>query len=121
VRRGTWKLAGSLLGTVALLAGCHSYHIEATVVNRTGAEVRLLEVDYPSASFGTDRLAADATFHYRFQTRGEGPLTVQYTGSNERQVQITGPTLHERQEGQLEIDLLPGGKVAIHPALTPQR
>jgi hypothetical protein len=45
---------------------------------------------------------------------------VQYTASDERQVHIGGPTLAERQEGSLEIVLLPGGKAEFHPQLTPQ-
>ena len=44
--------------TLALLAGCHSYHIESTVENRTGAAVTLIEVDYPYGSFGTNTIAA---------------------------------------------------------------
>jgi hypothetical protein len=104
----------------ALLAGCHSYHVETTVENRTGSPIQLLEVDYPSASFGDNNLAAGAVFHYRIQLRGNGPLMVQYTASDERQVHIGGPTLAERQEGSLEIVLLPGGKAEFHPQLTPQ-
>jgi hypothetical protein len=99
--------------------GCHSYHIETTVENRTGSEVQLLEVDYPSASFGTENLAPGADFHYRFQVRGSGPLKVQYTAAGAQSAQIDGPTLAERQEGQLEIVLLPGGKAEFHPKLTP--
>ena len=38
-------------------SACHSYHIDATIENRTGAPIQLLEVDYPSASFGVDSLA----------------------------------------------------------------
>jgi hypothetical protein len=49
------------------------------VENRTGAAIELLEVDYPSASFGADTLASGADFHYRFQVRGSGPVKVQYT------------------------------------------
>jgi hypothetical protein len=63
----------------------------------------------------------EADFHYRFQTRGSGPLTVQYTAANGHQIQISGPTLYERQEGRLDIDLLPGGKAEFRPALNPQR
>jgi len=55
--------------------------------------------------------------------RGSGPLKVQYTASDDRPVQrlvqIDGPTLAERQEGRLEIVLLPGGKAEFHPELTP--
>ncbi len=101
------------------VSACHSYHIDTTIENRTGADIQLLEVDYPSASFGADRLAAGAVFHYRFQVRGSGPLKITYTAANSKQVQIAGPTLVERQQGQLKIILLPGGKAQFIPQLTP--
>jgi hypothetical protein len=100
------------------LAGCHSYHVETTVENRTGGAIQLLEVDYPSASFGTNTLAVGAEYHYRIQLRGTGPLKVQYTGSDGRKIQIEGPMLAEQQEGRIEIVLLPGGKVEFHLNLT---
>jgi hypothetical protein len=101
-------------------AGCHSYHIDMTVENRTGGAIQLLEVDYPSASFGADKLAAGEVFRYSIQVRGSGPLKVVYTGSDGRQAQMDGPTLAERQEGRIQIVLLPGGKAEFHPQLTPQ-
>jgi hypothetical protein len=109
----------ALLPAFCGLAGCHSYHIDTTIENRTGAAVQLLEVDYPSASFGTDALASGADFHYRFQVQGNGPVKLQYTDAGGHQLQITGPSLAERQEGRLEIVLLPGGHAAFHPQLTP--
>lgn len=117
-----WSLAWAafLLLCCVSLSACHSYHIDATIKNNTGAAISLLEVDYPSASFGVDALAANSEYHYRFQTRDSGPLKVQYTGANGRQIQITGPTLYEKQEGRIEIDLLPNGKAEFHPALNPQ-
>ena len=102
------------------ISGCHSYHIEATVQNHTGGTITLLEVDYPSASFGADTLAAGGVFHHRIQTRGSGQITVQYTGADGRIAQIKGPMLYEGQDGSVEIDLQPGGKAEFHPALTPQ-
>jgi hypothetical protein len=102
-----------------LFSACHSYHIDATIENRTGAPIQLLEVDYPSATFGADSLAADAAFHYRFQVRGTGQLKVSYTTANGQTVQISGPSLAERQQGTLEIDLEPGGKAEFHPQLSP--
>ena len=98
---------------------CHSYHIDATIENRTGADIQLLEVDYPSASFGADHLASGATYHYRFQVRDSGPIKITYTGPDQKQVQIAGPTLVERQQGQLRIVLLPAGKAQFQPQLTP--
>jgi hypothetical protein len=78
-----------------------------------------LEIDYPSASFGVDSLASGADTHYRFQVRGSGQLTVQYTTAGGHLVKATGPTLAERQEGQLEIVLLPNGKAEFTPHLAP--
>jgi hypothetical protein len=107
--------SGALLAATA----CHSYHIDATIENHSGADIQLLEVDYPSASFGADHLASGATYHYRFQVRDSGPVKIIYTGPDQKQVQITGPTLVERQQGQLKIVLLPAGKAQFLPQLTP--
>lgn len=117
--KGSFAAAILLLCLTALTA-CHSYHIDATIVNHTGGAVSLLEVDYPSASFGVDTLAADGAYHYRFQVRDSGPVKVQYTALDQHQVQITGPTLYEKQEGSIDIILLPDGKAEFHPALNPK-
>ncbi len=100
-------------------AACHSYHVDATVENHTGSDIQLLEVDYPSASFGADHIASGAIYHYRFQIRGSGPLKITYTGPGDKQIQIAGPTLVERQQGQFTIVLLPDGKAQFIPELTP--
>jgi len=114
--RSRWIMLSGCLG---LIAGCHSYHIEATVKNDTGGPISLLEVDYPSASFGADAVGANSEVHHRIQTRGSGPLKVQYTDGSGKQIQIPGPTLYENQEGRIEIDLQPNGKAEFHPALDP--
>ncbi|MGO8760155.1 MAG: hypothetical protein ACLQG3_18735 [Terracidiphilus sp.] len=111
-------LAASLCAAT-LLAACHSYHIDAAIENRTGADIQLLEVDYPSASFGADHLASGAVFHYRFQVRGSGPLKINYTAANGQQVQIAGPALVEREQGQFDILLLPAGQAEFHPQVAP--
>ncbi|MGA2351940.1 MAG: hypothetical protein ABSF70_16005 [Terracidiphilus sp.] len=120
--RGARGVFLSFIPLPALLwmAGCHSYHVETTVENRTSGSIQLLEVDYPSASFGANKLAAGESFPYRIQLRGNGSLKVQYTGSDGKQVQVEGPTLAERQEGRIAIILLPGGRVEFHPQLMPQ-
>jgi hypothetical protein len=118
VNRPAIELLSLLLGT-GLVCGCHSYRIDAIVENHTGSSIELLEVDYPSASFGSDTLGVDQNYHYRFQVRGSGPVKVQYTETAGHQLwQKTGPDLFERQEGRLEIVLLPGGKIEFHPQLT---
>ena len=105
---------GSLLCCVA---ACRSPHVQVSVENRTGAEVRLLEVDYPSASFGKDSLAAGATMHYKVQLQDTGKVKVQYTAADHTQPQATGPELAEGEYGTLDIVLLPGGKAEFHPQL----
>ena len=111
-------LIGFGLASVLGLAACHSSHIQITVENRTGAPIRLLEVDYPSASFGSDSLGAGASYHYRIQVQGSGPLKVQYSAGSRGQRQNDGPVLVERQEGAIEIVLLPDGKAEFHPHLS---
>ena len=118
-RLSAFLSAFPLLG-VGFLCGCHSYQIDATVENRTDAAIELLEVDYPSASFGADTLSSGADFHYRFQVRGSGPVQVQYTeGGSHKVRQMSGPEVFEHQEGRLEIVLLPEGKAEFRPQLSP--
>jgi len=98
------------------ISGCRSYRVQVTVENRAGAPVQLLEVDYPSASFGADNLAPGTSMHYSLQVRGYGPVKVQYTVGG-AQTQLSGPSLAEKDEGQLLIVLLPGGKAQFTPEL----
>ncbi len=113
-------LCAVLAPIFGMLCGCHSYHVDTTVENHTGIAIQLLEVDYPSASFGADDLAAGADFHYRIQILGSGPVKVQYTETASHKVrQIGGPNLFEQQQGSLKIVLLPDGKAAFYPQLRP--
>ena len=104
LRRVAWLLAASILG----VSGCHSPFVETTVQNRSGAAISLLEVDYPSASFGTQNLADAADFHYRFKVLGSGPLKLTYTDNTRHEHVSSGPTLKEGAEGLLTVTLSPG-------------
>ena len=117
----TSAIAAFCAATLLALAACHSYHIDTTIENRTGAPVQLLEVDYPDASFGADALAAGAVFHYRFVVRGSGPLKITYTGADRKLVHITGPTLSEPVQGWLQIVLLPAGQARFVPKFSAAR
>ncbi|HEU5458431.1 MAG TPA: hypothetical protein VFU68_07415 [Terracidiphilus sp.] len=114
--------AAALLPCLVLLAGCHSHQIECTVKNRTGAPIELLEVDYPSASFGLDSLANGADYSYKIKVRGSGPVTVAYTvAATHAPVKISGPQVEENQQGTLEIVLMPDAKADFYPALSTAR
>ena len=111
--------AAPILAAAALAAtGCRAYQINSTIENRTGSPIQLLEVDYPEASFGVDKMAAGADFHYKFTVTASGQLKIHYT-VNRHQVQIPGPTLSEHQHGRLQIILLPGARAKFVPELTP--
>jgi hypothetical protein len=112
----------SLAALVTLsLSACKSYWIEANVINRTGQAIHELEVDYPTASFGTNLLAPGAIMHYRFQVRGSGPVKVEYTTADGTISHAAGLTLTEHQQGQITIQLLAAGKAEFLPNLQPTR
>lgn len=92
-----------------LLTGCRSAYVEATVSNRTPQTIHLIEVDYPSASFGTQSLAPGADFHYRFKVLGEGRMKLIYTDSANNEKKFDGPLLKEGAEGPLSITIASDG------------
>ena len=49
-RTGSFLL---LILAAAGMAGCSSRYVQTTIVNHTDRALKLIEVDYPSASFGT--------------------------------------------------------------------
>lgn len=89
------------------LTGCHSAFINATLSNQSGAPVTLVELDYPSASFGTDALAPGQKYHYRFKVLGSGPTTLTWTDAANRPHKSSGPKLHEGDDGDLVVTFAP--------------
>ena len=100
-----------ILLPVLLLAitGCHSAYVEATVQNRTTTPVSLLELDYPSASFGTQSLAPGQDFKYRFKVLGAGDAKLLFTDATRKEHTAPGPPLTEGDEGPLTATITPTG------------
>jgi hypothetical protein len=98
-----FTLAFALLIGLAAATGCHSPYVQTTVSNHTDKTIELLEVDYPSASFGTQGLAPGAEFHYRFKVLGSGRMKLLYTDSAHQDHKSDGPFLKEGAEGTLAI------------------
>ncbi len=96
-----------LLSLLAMAAGCRAALVDTTVSNRTATPITLIEVDYPSASFGTQSLAPGADFHYQFSVIGSGPVKLLYTDASGKNQTSTGPTLAEGARGPLEILITP--------------
>jgi hypothetical protein len=88
---------------VLTLTGCHSAYVTTTVSNHTAEKISLVEVDYPSASFGIQSLAPGADLHYRFKVLGQGPLKLLYTDAHGTDHTTKGPYLREGAEGPLAI------------------
>ena len=100
------------------LTGCHSAYVNATVSNRTAAPISVVQIEYPSASFGTQTIAPGADFHYRFKVLGSRPMKITWTDSGEHEQKATGPTLTEGTEGQLNITVANDGVHWQAPAST---
>ena len=108
------------LAACALLAGCHSPFVSATLSNHSNAAVHVPQVEYPSASFGTTTLSAGADFHYRFKILGSGPIKITFTDAHNQDHTLSGPELHEGQEGSLQITIEPDNTVDWKPSLEPR-
>jgi hypothetical protein len=91
------------------VAGCHSPYVQATVYNRTSEPLQLIEVDYPSASFGTQALGPGQDYHYRFKVLGEGKMKLTYTDITKHEHKSDGPNLKEGAEGPLTITIAADG------------
>jgi hypothetical protein len=87
------------------VGGCHSAYVEADVKNATASPISLVEVDYPSASFGKETLAAGETYHYRFKILGDGDTKVLWTDTARHEHTVKGPALREGQEGSLVVTI----------------
>jgi hypothetical protein len=99
------------------ITGCRSPYVATTVSNRTTQPIELLEVDYPSASFGTGNLAPGGNFQYRFKVIGSGNMKLLYTDSAHHDHKSDGPFLQEGAQGPLTIVIADTG-VTWQPAPT---
>jgi hypothetical protein len=110
-------------GAVLLMAawGCHSAFVETTIKNNGPTPIHVIEVDYPSASFGTQTLAARSAYNYRFKIQGSGPAKLSYNDDKGGLHTSTGPALGEGEEGGLTITIDGENHVSWSSALHPRR
>jgi len=83
--------------------GCHSAFVSATISNHRSTAVTLVEVDYPSASFGIQKLAPGEEYRYKFKVMGKGPTTLLWSEQSKQGQKDFGPVLREGDEGTLNI------------------
>jgi len=111
VNKRVLQRVAAVAGTYVLVAtcGCASKYVQAAVRNQTGGAVTLVEVDYPSASFGKESLTVGAEYGYRFKILGSGPTKVLWTDAERKQHEVAGPKLDEGQQGTLTVTLTQSG------------
>ncbi len=108
------------IATVRLLvSGCHSKYVEATITNKTGEPLNVVQVEYPTASFGTQLLNPGESFHYRFKLIGSGPIKLSYLDAAKHEHQQTGPSVNEGQEGRLTLVFKTQDHVDFETSLRP--
>jgi hypothetical protein len=89
----------------ALLAGCRSHMVTIRLVNTSTEPISTIIVDYPSATFGKDKLAPGETFSSSVKFVDTGKLKVQFTDARGSNHTYSGPTLYRDAEGTIEIRL----------------
>ncbi len=103
-------VAWAVLATsLPVLGGCRSAFVNASVQNATHQPISLVEVDYPSASFGVQTLEPGAAYPYKFKILDSGPVKLSYTDSQRKVHSAIGPVLSEGLSGSLTIQIEPSG------------
>lgn len=94
-----------LLAALVAMAGCRAHMITIKLINTSAAQLSTIIVDYPSATFGKDKLAPGETFSSPVKITDSGQIKVQFTDANGGIHRYTGLNLHPNQEGSIEIRL----------------
>ena len=104
--------SAALVIVLAALAGCRAHMITITLINTSAQPISTIIVDYPSATFGKDRLAPAERFSSPVKITDDGALKVQFTDANGANHTYTGPMLHRNEEGSIDIRFDQNGAVA---------
>lgn len=73
------------------------------LINSSAQPISTIIVDYPSATFGKDKLAPGETFASPVKLTDDGALKVQFTDANGGNHTFTGPVLHRNEGGLIAI------------------
>jgi hypothetical protein len=93
----------STLLLVAVLAGCRSHMTTFKLINNSAEPISTIIVDYPSATFGKDKLAPNETFSSSVKVTDTGALKVQFSDAKGSHHSYTGPLLRPNAESDIEI------------------
>jgi hypothetical protein len=95
------------------LGGCRSRVVKINLTNTSAGPVKTIIVDYPTATFGKDKLAPGETFSYAIKPLETGMLKVQFTDAQGAVHSYLGTTLHKDDDGSIDVKLGQNGAVVI--------
>lgn len=104
--------SAALFIVLVALAGCRAHMITITLINTSAQPISTIIVDYPTATFGKDKLAPAESFSSPVKITDDSALKVQFTDANGGNHTYTGPVLHRNQEGSIYIRFDQNGAVA---------
>jgi len=94
-----------LFVALIVLVGCRSRVVQVKLINTSPKPISIIVVDYPTATFGVDKLEPGTTYQYPIKLLGTGPLNIQFTDADGHNHTYTGPALHKNDEGSVTVQL----------------
>ena len=99
--------SAALFIVLAALAGCRAHMVTVKLTNTSAEPISTIIVDYPSATFGKDKLAPGETFTSPVKLTDDGALKIQFTDAKGGNHTYTGPVLHRNEGGSIAITVRP--------------
>ncbi|HSC45001.1 MAG TPA: hypothetical protein VLC94_04185 [Candidatus Acidoferrum sp.] len=87
------------------LCGCRAHMVKITLVNASAEPISTVIVDYPSATFGKDKLAPREEFSSVVKITDTGAINVQFVDAKGVSHSYKGPTLHQNAVGSVIVTL----------------
>lgn len=113
------KAAGIAIAllAVSMLAGCRVHMVTVRLINTSAEPISTIIVDYPSATFGKDKLAPGETFSSSVKFIDTGALKVQFTDAKGTNHTFTGPVMQQDAQGSVDLKF-DQNNVAVYPNLS---
>jgi len=106
LRKMNFPVAAALAAVLTTaLCGCRAHMITMTLVNTSTEPISTIIVDYPSATFGKDKLAPGETFSSKVKLTETGAVKVQFVDAKGANHHQEGPVVRRNEEGSVEIKL----------------
>ena len=102
---------------VSMLAGCRNHMVTIRLINTSAEPLSTIIVDYPSATFGKDKLAPGETFSSSVKFIDTGKLKVQFTDAKGANHTFTGPVMPQDAQGSVDLKF-DQNSVTVYPNLS---